>query len=292
MPLKSRHWIERRVEQIQQSKYLAILEQPEYKRRWIMLDFDAELTQAGVALLCSAAEEACSASGVVSRGSELARGVLADAKLSEVAEATFPDSDDRGRSISDSIHAEAVPFLAALRFNDKGLEKYRAWEQTWELQRREDAGEAVGEIPVPPKYDSKDFREASFWRLRGKLDVPKERFISYPGCESDEDGEPVYGWAGWNHLQRAQALATLYQTRKTEEGWGADRLTPMLAGLDELLPWVKQWHNEPDAEFGGIRLGDYFESFLETECRALGLTRDALRAWRPAVKAGGRRSKK
>jgi hypothetical protein len=27
--------------------------------------------------------------------------------------------------------------------------------------------------------------------LRGKLDVPKERIISYYGCESDEDHEPV-----------------------------------------------------------------------------------------------------
>jgi hypothetical protein len=312
--------IEARIAIIDRNPLIKIIEQPEYKHRWTVRDFDAELRQAGVAQLTSAAEAACSALAVASHGNELARGVLADAKLAEVAEATFPDSDDRGRSIRDSIQAESVPFLAALRFNDKGMEKYRVWQHTWDLQRKEDSGlvdvdvdvddsssspnasasadvfsstststsTSTLRIPVPPKYDSKDFRDAAFWRLRGKLDVPKERFISYPGCESEEDGEPLYGWAGWNHLQRAQALATLYQSRKTEEGWGADRLTPMLAGLDELLPWVKQWHNEPDAEFG-LRLGDYFESFLETECRALGLTRDDLRAWRPAEKTRGRR---
>jgi hypothetical protein len=56
----------------------------------------------------------------------------------------------------------------------------------------------------------------------------------------------------------------------------------------ENRPCVKQWHSGPNAEFG-LRLGDYFESFLETECRALGLTRDALRAWRPSEKIRGRR---
>jgi hypothetical protein len=32
-------------------------------------------------------------------------------------------------------------------------------------------------------------RAPAYSGLRGKLDVPKERFISYPGCESDEDHE-------------------------------------------------------------------------------------------------------
>lgn len=145
----------------------------------------------------------------------------------------------------------------------------------------------AGSIPVPPRYDQKDFRDASYWRLRRKLDVPKERFISCPGCESDEDGEPVYGWAGWDHLQRAQALAALYQDRKEHEGWPKERLVPMLAGLLELIPWVKQWHNEPSAEYGGLRLGDYFESYLKGECVEHALTEDDLRAWRPEAKARG-----
>ena len=194
---------------------------------------------------------------------------------------------DEYTTISDLVaRTDAVPFLAAQRYKPTGLEKRAVWERTWELQRREDAGEDVGKIPVPPKYDSKDFAKPDYWRLRGKLDVPKERFISYPGCESDEDHEPVYGWAGWNHLQRAKTLAALYQKRKADEGWGADRLTPMLAGLLELIPWIKQWHNEPSAEFGGLCLGDYFESFLRTECAALGLTENDLGAWRPKKKRG------
>jgi hypothetical protein len=139
-----------------------------------------------------------------------------------------------------------------------------------------------------PKYGNGDFADHQTYRLRGPLDVPKERFISYPYCESDTDGEPVYGWAGWDHLQRAQALASLYLKRKDGEGWTKERLTPMLAGLLELIPWVKQWHNEPSAEFGGLKMGEYFEQFLDGECRQHALTHDDLRAWRPPKKGRGK----
>jgi hypothetical protein len=37
--------------------------------------------------------------------------------------------------------------------------------------------------------------------LRGGLDVPKERFVSFPHCSRDADGSLVVAWAGWNPLQ-------------------------------------------------------------------------------------------
>jgi hypothetical protein len=55
-------------------------------------------------------------------------------------------------------------------------------------QQAEDKVAQIGPIPVPPKYQSKDFLKADFWRLRGGLDVPKERWVSYPGCERGADG--------------------------------------------------------------------------------------------------------
>ena len=75
------------------------------------------------------------------------------------------------------------------------MRKWEQWCQTWDLQRREDAGENVGEIPVPPKYTSADF-QPGVWTHRGKLDVPKERFISYPGAESETDRSLVVGSPG------------------------------------------------------------------------------------------------
>ncbi len=159
------------------------------------------------------------------------------------------------------------------------------------MQRREDTGEAVSKIPVPPKYQSKDFIKTDVWRLRGGLDVPKERWISYPGCERGADGSLVIAWAGWNHLQQATALAGYYMDMKDSEGWEPTRLQPLLASLLELVPWLEQWHNELDPAFGA-RMGDYYRSFVTEEARALGFTLDDLRDWKPAAAVAKRGRKK
>ncbi len=171
----------------------------------------------------------------------------------------------------------AVPFVAAERFAASGLKKYAVWRAVWELQRRE---------------DEEDFPQRKFRQSTRDADFAAERRITASAASSTSprnDSSPIRaasptktasrstaGPAG-TISQRARALASLYQERKTGEGWQADRLTPMLAGLLELIPWVKQWHNEPDAEYGGLRMGDYFEQFLDGECQALGLTREDLR---------------
>ena len=100
------------------------------------------------------------------------------------------------------------------------------------------------DIPVPPNYTSADFVRNSYWRLRGKLDMPKERFISYPG-QPDSDDSLLLGWAGWDHREQAHALVALIEERSSADGWAA-RLTPLLAGLAEVMPWVRQWHDEVD----------------------------------------------
>ena len=150
----------------------------------------------------------------------------------------------------------------------------------------------MGDIPVPPKYGSADFFKGDYWRLRGKLDVPKERFILYPGAERDADPTPVVAWAGWDHLQQAQALSAHYVRMQEQEGWSAERLTPLLAGLLELVPWLRQWHNALDPAYGQRAVGDYFAGFVDEEARRLGFTLDAVRAWTPPAPARKGRSRK
>lgn len=133
-------------------------------------------------------------------------------------------------------------------------------------------------IPVPPKYGSGDFLKVSYWRNRGKLDVPKERFISYPHAGRDDD--LVLGWAGWDHKEQAQALATVIVDREQNHGWDADRLTPLLAGLREILPWVRQWHDEFDYVYGASP-ADIYEGFLTQTRDRLHLSDDDLTVWRP-----------
>jgi hypothetical protein len=275
---------------------LALIEQSVYKRKWwgargVFASKVATYMQRSIAAIEVVTADAIEKLAEREEAAWTARRFAGRLSTAELAKLEFA-SDSAGHSLLSSIVArEAVPFLAALRYVESGLETSAAWMRVWDLQRAEDRGEPVSAFDPSPKYDQSDYRDATTWRLRGKLDVPTERFISYPGCESDEDKEPVYGWAGWNHLQQAQALAALYQKRKTEESWGKDRLTPMLAGLLELVPWVKQWHNEMDAEFG-LRMGDFYEEFVDRECHQLGITREDLRAWRPVSRVTPRGRKK
>ena len=290
IPDESGLWPKRR-HLISTTPDVAMIETAVFKRPWLgrqgifghsTKDLSEEIGEAASAWLAAFAEEQLKNPGAPLPVREIAAALERDAAAMRVT--GLLSSSTLAALTAAFTLAEAVPFSSAYRHTESGLEKRTIWERTWDLQRAEDRGEKIDTIPVPPRYDQKDYRDPTYWRLRGKLDVPKERFISYPGCESDQDGEPVYGWAGWNHLQQAQALAALYQKRKTEEAWPKERLVPLLAGLAELLPWIHQWHNDPSDEYGGMRLGDFFQTFLEGELRALTLTPESLRAWRPTPK--------
>lgn len=148
------------------------------------------------------------------------------------------------------------------------------------------------EIDVPPKYASADFLKSDYWRLRGKLDVPKERWVSFPHCEG-LDGTLMIAWAGYDHLQLARAVSAHYIDVQERLGGRDDpRLIPLLGCLIELLPWIKQWHNDPDAAFDGMRMGDYFDGFINEEARQLGKTLDEIKAWTPPTTTRGRGRKK
>ena len=85
-------------------------------------------------------------------------------------------------------------------------------------------------IDVPPKYTSADFISsggARYWALRGKLDVPKERWVSFPHCEGP-DGTLVIAWAGYDHLQLARAISAYFVDIQERLGGRDDsRLIPL-----------------------------------------------------------------
>jgi hypothetical protein len=189
---------------------------------------------------------------------------------------------------------EHVPAQAAARYKPSGLAKRSEWQRVWELQRAEDRGEDVGRIPVPPKYAQADFLRTSYWRQRGKLDVPKERFISVTGAEKDAasgDGTMVLAWAGFDHAELAQALATLLFQRQGTDGWSGEQLIPLLTALNELVPWVEQWHPDVDPSIGQS-LGAFYRGQVDQALRAIGATRDTLAAWRPPAPTRGRTARK
>ncbi|MET3605816.1 hypothetical protein ABIC99_003650 [Sphaerotilus sulfidivorans] len=347
-PEAYRRTVQRRIDLIESSTAISLLERPDYKRRWNTPEWE-EMEQAALRewlldrleapRLWPASDEQPAQLVSVRR---LADAVAHDADFLQVAELYAGQAGfDLLRLVQELVAAESVPFLPVLRYTETGLRKRAQWQDTWTLQRQEDAIDArviadnaeawraelteqahaqfgsatltdaqawieqqlaaeiarqqqedkdaqVGAIAVPPKYKSEDFTATSYWDLRGALDVPKERWISYPGCERGADGTPPLAWAGWTPLQQATALAGYLLDMKDNEGWEPARLQPLLAGLLELVPWLQQWHNTLDPVYGE-RMGDYFAGFVADQARALGFTLDQLRAWRPASGAVARK---
>ena len=311
-PAGYRALVQRRIETIEKNVNVALIEQPEYKRRWNDEPWEVQQERALRGWLLDRLEvPALWREPRLTTAAALADRMREDDEFLQVAElyAGRPDFDVAAL-VARLVADESVPLLPVLRYKPSGLRKRAVWEHTWDLQRREDAIDAraalpatdpdyltaeaaaalkakSGTIPVPPRYASADFRKGAWWRLRGKLDVPKERFFSLPRCERDADPSLVIGWAGWNPLQQSQAIAAYLLQVREQDSWTAERLTPLFAALQELLPWVRQYHNAPDPEFG-TGMGDYFADFIDQEARALSLTRESIDAWAPPAGRTGR----
>ncbi|MEW2142664.1 BREX-2 system adenine-specific DNA-methyltransferase PglX [Micromonospora vinacea] len=276
-PAEYRSLVERRIAAIGSNRHIGLIERPECKRRWSTEGWEKMQSAALRDWLLDRLE-----------APELWGGPPASLSVAQLADRVGHDRDFRAvldlwvghdnydltKTLGLLIANEHVPYLPAQRYKPSGLRKRAQWERTWALQRREDAGEKV-EIEVPPKYTSADFTRPSYWRARGKLDVPKERFISYPQAGRDSDGSELLGWAGWDHLKQAQALATVYLDRKTQEAWPAHRLLPLLAGLVEIEPWLHQWHSGEQLEFPGSP-AEFFTDFINAELSQLSSDRSAL----------------
>ncbi|MFK0194894.1 BREX-2 system adenine-specific DNA-methyltransferase PglX [Kitasatospora sp. NPDC090308] len=299
------HWsdtykavVEKRMEAIATSRAIGMIERPEYKRRWATEGWDALQAKALRSWLLDRIERRehwfQDYQPALLTGAQLIDALSRDEAFVSVA-GLYAPRNELAAVVTNLLADEHVPFLSSLRYKPSGLKKRADWEQVWDLQRQEDAApdepakrKIRDSIPVPPKYTSADFLKPSYWKARGKLDVPKERFISYSTATS---GTPdLYGWAGWDHREQAQALTTYF----TNNHFSTEELTPLLAGLLELQPWLTQWHDEFDAMYGGSP-ADFFAGYRSQIQGEHGLTDDDLRAWRPAAptrRGGGRPAKK
>jgi hypothetical protein len=290
------HWpdayrkrVEHRIRIIETNKEIGLIERPEYKRRWNDEPWQDKEQRALRSWLLDRLEsprywpDASQHEPALQSTAHLADKASGDPDFQQVA-ALYRGRPDFNMAalVNELVEAESVPFLPVLRYKPSGLRKRDVWERTWNLQRKEDAGEDVGDIPVPPKYATADFLKSDYWRLRGKLDVPKERWISYPHLQTESDPSLVVGWAGWDHLRQATALVAYYEARK-RGGWDGKRLAPLLAGLDQLLPWIRQWYPEIDPEFGDTA-GQSYQTLLENDAHELGLTLEDIRNWQPPEK--------
>ena len=294
-PVAFRELVQRRLDLIVSDPSIRLLEKPEHKRRWACESWEKQQATALCDWLLDRLEDKgfwFDAQGRPQPRSiaQLADEVAREADLLSVlalweGRPDVPVSDSLARLLG----TESAPYLAAYRLKDSGLRKHDAWEATWALQRREDAGEKVGPIPVPPKYTNADFRRTSWWQARGKLDVPKERFILYPDAGRETDPTTLLGWAGRDHAQQSLALSLVIGARESD-GWDDDRLVPLVAGLAELQPWVEQWHADVDPTYG-VSLAAFCREQLTARASQVGKSLEELAAWRPPASTRGRRIK-
>ncbi|MFE7889752.1 BREX-2 system adenine-specific DNA-methyltransferase PglX [Streptomyces sp. NPDC057412] len=293
-PAPYREIVQRRIDAIESNRAIGMVERPEYKRRWATEGWDALQEKALRSWLLDRMENRDlwfdeNGQPTILTLARLADALSRDEDFVSVAKLYAPRKD-QPKVVAELITDEHVPFLAALRYKPSGLKKRADWEEVWDLQRKEDAApdepakrKIRDSIPVPPKYTSADFLRPSYWRARGKLDVPKERFISYG--QTNAATPELYGWAGWDHKEQAQALATYF----TNTALSTEEITPFLAGLLELQPWLYQWHNEFDMFYSGSP-ADFFASYRQQQQAEHGLTDDDLRDWRPPAATRGRRA--
>jgi hypothetical protein len=285
------HWsddyrdlVQRRLDVMSANPQIRLLEQPEYKRRWATQSWESQLAEAARDLALNQLEQReywldPQGRPVPRSTAQLADLARNDATLRSALEIlTGTPHIDLQQAITSLLAAESVPSLAAQRYKPSGLTKFRDWQRVWELQRAEDRGEQVA-IPVPPKYAPGDFQKTTYWKARGKLDVPKERFIAYPGALRVNDDSPIYGWAGCDHAAQGLALAVLVGEMA---GGGATsaQLTPLLASMVELEPWLEQWYAEIDPTFGQSPAAA-ISGALDMQLARHSLTREDVTRWSP-----------
>jgi hypothetical protein len=323
-PQDYRDLVERRIAAIRRNRDLALIERPECKRRWAAEPWETLEKAALENWLLTRLEAAdlwprdASPAPRLRSVRELVDALSGNDEFRRTIDLYAGSGSDAHATLVALIQQSCVPYLSAMRYSESGLRKHAVWQKTWALQRREDAIDAevvrqlagaapediskeqerrkqaeVGAIAVPPKYKPEDCREGAYWKLRGALDVPKERFVNFPGLERSNDaGSPMLLWAGYDAKARALALTGYLYEMMQREGADAARLTPALAGLNELLPWVHQWHPEIDDDLG-MSTGDYLQGLLDAQLAQHGLTLTAVRAWQPPApvrRTRGRRS--
>lgn len=151
------HWpedyravVQRRIDAIEQDKTIALLERPEFKRRWNSPRWP-DMEQAALRAALLARLEAptlwpasADQPAQLTSTARLADAVARDPAFMHLAALYAGHADfDLPQLVAELVASEAVPALPTQRYTDTGLRKRQQWQATWALQRREDAIDAV-----------------------------------------------------------------------------------------------------------------------------------------------------
>jgi hypothetical protein len=253
LPDAQRAVTEARIARTADSRELSLLDHPKYKRRWSAPDFETEERAALTEWLDDAIEDWSRERQAPFTAREAATALGTAPSVNAVVAVLHGRGDfDLDSVIAARLAEESVPGVKSHVYKGLGLDRRAAWERVWALQHEEDRWDAAvaagtplpGPRPVAipaERYDGKDFQKPTYWKHRGKLDVPKERFIAYTEVPAAVSPDPLYGWAGWTPIQRARVLLQLDE-RAEENGVPADERIGLLWGAWFLVPYIA-WDN-------------------------------------------------
>ena len=249
--------IQARMDLIDGDPKLQLIEQAAYKRRWQTPDLDAETKSAAESYLLDRLEDLFAPGGPLSKPTPYRLEQIADAWSRDprtVAVARMWKGGDLDLTLAAEqlIRAHGLPDNPRRLYTAEGLRTLAAWQKTWALQDLEDQGQplvdpdtgkAIDTIELPPKFERGHFQSADAFSIRGKLNVPRERFIIFADLKP-----PRYGWNGWRDTDRALAQVDAYSLAETDP---QDPLPPPTAadprrcgptlGLWDSLPDVRRW---------------------------------------------------
>jgi len=196
---------------------IALLEDPLYKRRWIPPDYAKEFREAMEWWLREIAEYVLEQAGrPLSLGDWAHRLTQEPRVLAAVEVYTGTPMFDLEEVLAKVVRAEAVPNRPEDYLRPSGLEKLQADR---------------------PRFKRADFAHAIYWKVRRKLNIPRERYIEYREMGTVGNGI-YYGWAGWGPVDRAKALAYLLQ-QAMSRGL-IDAIPRLRESLRELLPELRE----------------------------------------------------
>ena len=156
------HWpdeykrlVERRIAAIETNHDIALIERPEYKRRWNTEPWEEQEKRAlRNWLLDRLEDERYWPEPSLQTTRTLANRAHSDSDFMQVAELYRGHAGfDVHALVAELVASESVPFLPVLRYKASGLRKRDIWERTWVQQRREDAIDADVAASLHPRTD-------------------------------------------------------------------------------------------------------------------------------------------
>ena len=200
VPAVLRARIEARRRRIRENPALALIESPSFKRRWYRPDYEADEKEALETWLADHVEAAAKERGRTFSLEQVVATLQDDARVLAVCEVLTGRRDfNLSQLVAEALFGDAVPSHRSTSTSRLACSNARPGS----APGRTSAARTRERRSPPrcrPATAAGDFLKSEYWRLRGKLDVPKERFIAFTEVPGRSGVETLYGWAGWTPL--------------------------------------------------------------------------------------------